>query len=36
MQLLLVLLAALAPIAVALWCIFKKDSAQPELTEWEI
>lgn len=27
MQLLLVLLAALAPVAVALWYIFRKDSA---------
>lgn len=36
MQLLLVLLAALAPVAVALWYIFKKDSAQPEPTRWLI
>lgn len=34
MQLLLVLLSALAPVAVALWYIFKKDSAQPEPTKW--
>lgn len=36
MQLLLVLLSALAPVAVALWYIFKKDGAQPEPTEWEM
>ena len=34
MQLFLVLLSALAPVAVALWYIFKKDSAQPEPTKW--
>lgn len=34
MQLPLVLLTALAPVAVALWYIFKKDSAQPEPTKW--
>lgn len=34
MQLLLVLLSALVPVAVALWYIFKKDSAQPEPTKW--
>lgn len=34
MQLLFVLLSALAPVAVALWYIFKKDSAQPEPTKW--
>lgn len=34
MQLLLVLLAALAPVAVAMWYIFKKDSAQPEPAKW--
>lgn len=34
MQLLLVLLAAIAPVAVALWYIFKKDSALPEPTKW--
>lgn len=34
MQLILVLLSALAPIVVALWYIFKKDSAQPEPTKW--
>lgn len=34
MQLLFVLLAALAPVAVALWYIFKKDSAQPEPAKW--
>lgn len=34
MRLLLVLLAALAPVAVSLWYIFKKDSAQPEPTKW--
>lgn len=34
MQLLFVLLAALAPVAVTLWYIFKKDSAQPEPTKW--
>lgn len=30
----LVLLSALAPVAVALWYIFKKDSAQPEPAKW--
>lgn len=34
MEILLVLLSALAPVAVALWYIFKKDSAQPEPTKW--
>lgn len=34
MQLLLVFLSALAPVAVALWYIFKKDSAKPEPTKW--
>lgn len=34
MQLLLVLISALAPVAVALWYIFRKDSAQPEPTKW--
>lgn len=34
MQLFLVLLSALAPVAVALWYIFKKDSAQPEPPKW--
>lgn len=34
MQLFLVLVSALAPVAVALWYIFKKDSAQPEPTKW--
>lgn len=34
MQLLFVLLSALAPVAVALWYIFKKDCAQPEPTKW--
>ena len=34
MQILLVLLSALAPVAVALWYIFKKDNAQPEPTKW--
>lgn len=34
MNLLLVILAALAPVAVAVWYIFKKDSAQPEPTKW--
>lgn len=34
MQLLLVLLSALAPVAVVLWYIIKKDSAQPEPTKW--
>ena len=34
MQILLVLLSALAPVAVALWYIFKKDSAQPEPDKW--
>ena len=34
MQILFVLLSALAPVAVALWYIFKKDSAQPEPTKW--
>lgn len=34
MQILLVFLSALAPVAVALWYIFKKDSAQPEPTKW--
>jgi len=34
MQSLLVILSALAPVAVALFYIFKKDSAQPEPTKW--
>jgi RsiW-degrading membrane proteinase PrsW (M82 family) len=34
MQILIVLLSALAPVAVALWYIFRKDSAQPEPTKW--
>ena len=34
MQILLVLLSALAPVAVALWYIFIKDNAQPEPTKW--
>lgn len=34
MKILLVLLSALAPVALALWYIFKKDSAQPEPTKW--
>lgn len=34
MQILLVLLSALAPVAVALWYIFKKDSTQPEPAKW--
>lgn len=34
MQNTFVLLAALAPVAVALWYIFKKDSQQPEPTRW--
>lgn len=34
MQFFLVLLAALAPVAVALWYIYKKDSTQPEPTSW--
>lgn len=34
MQLLFVLLSALAPVAVALWYIFKKDCAKPEPTKW--
>lgn len=34
MQLLLVLLSALAPVAVALLYIFRKDSAQPEPAKW--
>ena len=34
MQILLVLLSALAPVAVALWYIFKKDSTRPEPTKW--
>ena len=34
MQLLLVLLSALAPVAVALWYIIKKDSVQSEPTKW--
>lgn len=34
MQLFLVLLSALAPVVVALWYIFRKDSAQPEPTKW--
>ena len=33
-QFFLVLFSALAPVAVALWYIFKKDSAQPEPTKW--
>lgn len=36
MQLLFVILSALAPVAVALWYIFKKDSAQPEPAKWLI
>lgn len=34
MQILLVVLAALAPVAVALGYIYKKDSVQPEPTKW--
>lgn len=34
MQLIFVLLSALIPVVVALWYIFKKDSAQPEPTKW--
>lgn len=34
MQLLFVIIAALAPVAVALWYIFRKDSTQPEPTKW--
>lgn len=34
MQIILVLLSALAPVIVALWYIFKKDSAQPEPAKW--
>lgn len=34
MQLLFVLLAALAPVAIALWYIFQKDKAQPEPAKW--
>lgn len=36
MVLLLVLVAALAPVAVALWYIFKQDSAKPEPKKWLI
>ncbi len=36
MQLLLVILSALAPVAVALWYIFRKDKVQPEPTGWLI
>lgn len=36
MQLLLVLIAAIAPVAVASWYIYKKDSEQPEPTNWLI
>lgn len=36
MQIFFVFLAALAPVAVALWYIFKKDGAQPEPTKWLI
>lgn len=36
MQIFLVFLAALAPVVVALWYIFRKDSAQPEPTKWLI
>ncbi len=34
MELLLVFIAALAPVAVALWYINKKDAVQPEPTKW--
>lgn len=34
MQLILVLLSALAPVAVAMWYIFMKDSTKPEPTKW--
>ncbi len=34
MQFFFVLLSALAPVAVALWYIFRKDSAHPEPTKW--
>lgn len=34
MQILLVLLSALAPVTVALWYIFRKDSVQPEPAKW--
>lgn len=34
MLILFVLLAAISPVAVALWYIFKKDSAHPEPTKW--
>lgn len=34
MQIFFVFLSALAPVAVALWYIFKKDSAQPEPAKW--
>lgn len=34
MQIIFVLFSALAPVAVALWYIFKKDNAQPEPTQW--
>lgn len=34
MQLLLVILAALTPVTIALWYIFRKDRAQPEPAKW--
>lgn len=34
MQLILIIFSALAPVAIALWYIFKKDSVQPEPTKW--
>ncbi len=34
MQLFFVLLSALTPVAIALYYIFKKDSAQPEPAKW--
>lgn len=34
MELIFVIFAALAPVIIALWYIFKKDSAQPEPTKW--
>lgn len=34
MELIFVIIAALAPVIIALWYVFKKDSAQPEPTKW--
>lgn len=34
MQFILIIIAAITPVAVALWYIFKKDSAKPEPAKW--